>query len=123
MKIRIYYEDTDAGGVVYHTKYIAFCERARSELFFGHGVNFDEDGFVVREIKATFYAPAKLGDLVEIKTKVNSIKRSFVDITQLIYKKDSLLFEANIKLVYLKNWKISTMPEKYLQILKLWETK
>jgi len=123
MKIRVYYEDTDAGGVVYHTKYIAFCERARSELFFEQGVNFDEDGFVVREIKATFYAPAKLGDLVEIKTKVNSIKRSFVDITQLIYKKDSLLFEANIKLVYLKNWKISTIPEKYLQILKSWKTK
>jgi len=117
MKIRIYYEDTDAGGVVYHTKYIAFCERARSEIFFQNGINFEEDGFVVRDINATFYSPAKLGDLIDIKTTINSIKRSFVDITQSIYKNETLLFEAKIKLVYLKDWKISTIPQNYKKIL------
>jgi acyl-CoA thioester hydrolase len=117
MKIRVYYEDTDAGGVVYHTKYIAFCERARSEVFFQNGINFDEDGFVVRDLQATFFSPAKLGDLLEIKTKINSIKRSFVNITQSIYKDDILLFEAKIKLVFLKNWKISTIPQTYIDIL------
>jgi len=118
MKIRIYYEDTDAGGVVYHTKYIAFCERARSEIFFKNGIIFNEDGFVVRDIKATFFAPAKLGDLIEIKTDILSIKRSFVELLQKIYKDDKLIFEANIKLVYLKNWKVSTIPSKYINILK-----
>jgi len=117
MKIRIYYEDTDAGGVVYHTKYIAFCERARSEIFFKHNINFDKDGFVVRDIKATFFSPAKLGDLIEIKTKVNSIKKSIVNITQSIYKDNKLLFEADIKLVYLKNWKVTSIPEHYKEIL------
>jgi len=117
MKLRIYYEDTDSGGVVYHTKYIAFCERARSEIFFKNGVNFEEDGFVVRNLNATFYSPAKLGDLIEIKTTINSIKRSFVNITQLIFKDEKLLFEVKIKLVYLKEWKISTIPENYKKIL------
>jgi len=117
MKIRVYYEDTDAGGVVYHTKYISFCERARSEIFFQNGIKFDEDGFVVRDIQATFFYPAKLGDLLEVKTKINSIKRSFVNITQSIYKDDNLLFEAKIKLVFLKNWKISTISDKYIKIL------
>ena len=117
MKIRIYYEDTDAGGVVYHTKYLSFCERARSEIFFRHNVNFKEDGFVVRDIKATFYHPAKLGDLIEVKTKLNNIKKSIVNITQLIYKDNELLFEADIKLVYLKNWQMSSIPQQYKEIL------
>jgi len=117
MKIRIYYEDTDAGGVVYHTKYIAFCERARSEVFFQHGIKFDEDGFVVRDLQATFYSPAKLGDLIEVKTTLDSIKRSFVNITQSIYKEDKLLFEAKIKLVFLRDWKVSTIPKDYIDIL------
>ena len=118
MKIRIYYEDTDAGGVVYHTKYIAFCERARSEVFFQNGITFEEDGFVVRDIQATFFSPAKLGDLVEVKTKIDSIKRSFVNITQKIYKNEILLFEAKIKLVFLKNWKIATISSRYIEILE-----
>jgi len=117
MKIRIYYEDTDAGGVVYHTKYIAFCERARSEFFFKNSINFDNDGFVVRDLKATFLSPAKLGDLVEVKTKIDSIKKSLALITQSIYKDEKLLFEAEIKLVYLKEWKMTTIPEKYKEIL------
>ena len=118
MKIRIYYEDTDAGGVVYHTKYIAFCERARSEIFFQNGIYFEEDGFVVRDVNATFYFPAKLGDLIDIKTTTNLIKRSFVEITQSIYKDEILLFESKIKLVYLKKWKIASIPNSYIKILK-----
>jgi len=118
MKIRIYYEDTDAGGVVYHTKYIAFCERARSEIFFKNGIKFENDGFVVRDIHAIFFSPAKLGDLIEIQTTINSIKRSFVDITQKIFKDDKLLFEAQIKLVYLKDWKVSSIPDLYKKVLE-----
>ena len=110
MRIRVYYEDTDAGGVVYHTKYLAFCERARSEIFFNNGVKFENDGFVVRDLSATFYATAKLGDLLEIKTEVISIKRGFANIIQKILKDKILLFETKIKLVYLKEWKISTIP-------------
>jgi len=117
MKIRIYYEDTDTGGVVYHTKYIAFCERARSELFFKNGINFTDDGFVVRDLKATFFSPAKLGDILEVKTIINSIKKSIALITQSIYKDEKLLFQAEIKLVYIKEWKPTTIPEKYKEIL------
>ncbi len=116
MKIRVYYEDTDKAGVVYHTNYIAFCERARSEKFFQNGITFENEGFIVRHIDASFYAPAKLGDLLEVKTQIDSIKRSFVNVTQQIYKDDTLLFEAKTKLVFLKDWKISTIPENYMKI-------
>jgi len=116
MKIRIYYEDTDSGGVVYHTNYIAFCERARSEIFFQNGIKFENEGFIVRHIDASFYSPAKLGDLIEVKTHIDSIKRSFVNVTQQIYKENILLFEVKTKLVFLKDWKISTIPENYIKI-------
>ena len=59
MKIRVYYEDTDTGGIVYHTNYIKFCERARSEMFFERGMvpsQSDESGFVVRNLSANFLA-------------------------------------------------------------------
>ena len=118
MKIRIYYEDTDRGGVVYHTQYLAFCERARSEIFFQNGIDFSESGFVVRKLTATFYSPAKLGDLVEVKTEINSIKRSILDLTQYIYKNNKLLFELQVKLIHLKNNKISTIPDNYIDILR-----
>ncbi|NPA55492.1 MAG: YbgC/FadM family acyl-CoA thioesterase [Epsilonproteobacteria bacterium] len=118
MQFRVYYEDTDAGGVVYHTKYLAFCERARSELFFQNNIYFQEDGFVVRDVQATFYLPARLGDLIDVHTKVDAIKKSIAHITQDIYKQDQLLFHAQIKLVFLKNWQITPIPLEYTKILE-----
>ncbi len=73
MKIRIYYEDTDAGGIVYHTNYIKFCERARSEAFFSANMMpFDSDnsGFIAKDLKCSFLSTAKLGDLVNVTTEV-----------------------------------------------------
>ena len=71
MKIRIYYEDTDAGGIVYHANYIKYCERARSEMFFDPEVKpFSKDGhFVVSEIRAKFKKPAVLSDILTAELK------------------------------------------------------
>jgi len=78
MKIRIYYEDTDAGGIVYHTNYIKFCERARSEIFFKSDfeVMDKNSGFVVKNLNANFFKPAKLGDMIEVKTKLVEAKNA-----------------------------------------------
>lgn len=67
MKIRIYYEDTDAGGIVYHANYIKYCERARSEYMFRQNImpgSGSEHGFVVRSLKADYYAVSILGDML-----------------------------------------------------------
>lgn len=72
MKMRVYYEDTDAGGVVYHSNYLKFCERARSEIFFNKKVDiFDasKGHFLLAKANCNFLKPAKLGDMIEIKTK------------------------------------------------------
>ena len=76
MQMRVYYEDTDAGGIVYHTNYIKYCERARSEHFFvknmmpGEGSQY---GFVVRKINADFLGSARLGDILKVKTRNNFV--------------------------------------------------
>jgi len=117
MKKRIYYDSTDAGGIVYHTEYIKFCEQARSELFFKHNVFFENDGFVVTEINAKFISSAKLGDIIEIKTKVLEISKVKVNIKQEIYKENKKIFELTATLAYMKNYKLSKIPEHYKEIL------
>ncbi len=117
MKIRIYYDATDTGGIVYHTKYLEFCEQARSEIFFSNNIFFENEGYVVKNLEANFIKSAKLGNIIEVKTIIKEIKSASLNIVQQIYKEDTKIFETNIKLVYLKNGKISKIPQKHIKIL------
>ena len=122
MKIRVYYEDTDAGGIVYHSNYINFCERARSECFFKAGSSpvLDRGSFVVASLEAKFKASARLGDLLDVKTQILSLKSSSLVLNQNVYKDNVMLFEMQIKLAYLKEGKVGRMrPEiqEYVQRL------
>ncbi|NPA61656.1 MAG: YbgC/FadM family acyl-CoA thioesterase [Epsilonproteobacteria bacterium] len=119
MKIKIYYEDTDAGGVVYHTNYLKYCERARSELFFSRGLmplGEDGSGFVVRSLKCDFLTPARLGDVLEVTTEISDTKRVSIRLKQSIYRCDIKIFEMDITLVFVKNSKPSKIPQKFLKI-------
>jgi len=121
MKIRIYYEDTDAGGIVYHTNYIKYCERARSEIFFQRGVKptlGDQSGFVVRDIKASFLATAVLGDILEVTTKILTMKRSSVVLLQEVWKKEVKVFSMEVVLVYVDEGKPCRIPEEFEDIFK-----
>jgi acyl-CoA thioester hydrolase len=102
VKIRVYYEDTDTGGVVYHSNYINFCERARSDVFFQRGLTpaLESGHFVARKIVADYLASAKLGDLLDVKTELLEMKAASFILKQIIYKGDKKLFEMSITLVY-----------------------
>ncbi|MCF6206922.1 MAG: YbgC/FadM family acyl-CoA thioesterase [Sulfurovum sp.] len=116
MKIRVYYEDTDAGGIVYHTRYINFCERARSEIFFNNGMlptSGEKSGFVVRKINADFLGSAVLGDLLEVKSRLLSLKRTSTTLLQEVYKGEEKLFSMEILLVYMDHGKISRIPNHF----------
>lgn len=127
MKIRIYYEDTDAGGIVYHANYIKYCERARTESFLKENVApFTKNGhFVVSHIDASYISPAKFGDTLEITTKVKECKKASTLIEQKIYKISSLeqenlkelLFVALIKVVFVSNNKPTKMPDFLLEFI------
>jgi len=117
MKIRVYYEDTDAGGIVYHTNYIKYCERARSEIFFERGempTDGDNSGFVVRHIDANFLGMAMLGDILEVNSKVIKEKNVSVIIKQTILKENKKIFEMDVTLVFVKNGRPKSIP-KHLQ--------
>ena len=103
MKLRVYYEDTDTGGVVYHSNYLNFCERARSEAFFAQGMSpvLESGHFVARRVNAEFYSSAKLGDLLEIVTKLVEVKAASFTLKQTIYRGDEKIFELDILLVYI----------------------
>ena len=103
MKIRVYYEDTDTGGVVYHSNYFNFCERARSDAFFKKGMTpvLENGHFVARKVNADFYISAKLGDILDVKTELLEMKAASFSLRQTIYKEDKKIFELEILLVYL----------------------
>lgn len=120
MKIRVYYEDTDAGGIVYHTNYIKYCERARSESFFSRGLKpleGDTSGFIVSSLNANFSAPAYLGDMIEVKTEILTLKKSYIILLQKVYRDDIELFSMEIKLAFVVCGKISRIPERFVKIL------
>ncbi len=125
MKIRIYYEDTDAGGIVYHTNYIKFCERARSEAFFQAGLDFTKEGgyFVVSSLEAKFIASAVLGDEVFVRTKILELKKASFVLEQEIYKFDDknaekLLFRATITLAFMKEEKLAKINDEIKKFLE-----
>ena len=119
MKIRVYYEDTDTGGIVYHTNYIKFCERARSELFFERGMlpsQGDNSGFVVRNINANFLATSKLGDILHVTSKILTLKNSSLTLLQEVWKDDQKVFSMEVLLVYIDNGKPSRIPKEFSEL-------
>ena len=103
MKVRVYYEDTDTGGVVYHSNYLNFCERARSEVFYERGLTPTlEDGhFVARRVVGDFFSSAKLGDVLEVKSELVKLKAASFILKQYIYKSQEKIFELEILLAYI----------------------
>lgn len=111
--VRVYYEDTDAGGVVYHANYLKFMERARSEWLINLGCSVvkceQEYGilFVVKQLEIDFSAAARLGDVLRIETKVLKLGKVGMTMQQVIYnaaseKDDLLICSALVKLASVK---------------------
>lgn len=124
MHIRVYYEDTDAGGIVYHSNYLNFCERARSQLFFDAGRSPILEGghFVAKHIEADFIKSAKLGDVLEIKTSLQEMKNASFTLLQQVFRDGEKLFEMTIVLVYIdfagKMVKIPALEREFFLALK-----
>ncbi len=108
--IRVYFEDTDAGGVVYHGNYLKFAERARTELMRAGG--FDHSGLakehgvliVVRDCTMEFIAPARLDDALEVRSQVTTIGGASLSIRQEVFRPmpetggDKLLVRIELRL-------------------------
>ena len=104
LPVRVYYEDTDAGGVVYYANYLKFCERARTEWLRTIGVSqqalIDEQGlaFVVRSVQADYLASARLDDALEVVTRVAMLRRASILFEQQVMRGQELLFTTRVLL-------------------------
>lgn len=100
--IRIYYEDTDAGGVVYYANYLKFFERARTEMLRAMGFEQDtlrtEAGivFVVRSVKIDYLKPALFNELLQVRTELSEVKKTRLIFQQVMRKDGIVLCSAEI---------------------------
>jgi acyl-CoA thioester hydrolase len=102
--VRVYYEDTDSGGVVYYANYLKFMERARTEWLRVHGFEqtdlMREHGviFVVRDVHITYLRPAVFDDLLEVTVSVHATGRSWIEFAQTV-ERNEILSRAQVKIV------------------------
>ena len=123
---RVYWEDTDAGGVVYHARYLAFMERARSEwmraLGWDQGVLRDRDDqvFVVRAMDIDFRAPARLDDQLQVSVRLLECRGASFSVGQRIERDGSLLVEARVRIAALRasDFRPRPIPDALLTELK-----
>ena len=109
--VRIYYEDTDVGGVVYYANYLRFIERARTEWLRAAGFELDvlqrdlKAVFVVRRVEADYHAPALLGNLISVTAEPTEVGASRLIIRQRVTRGrdggDELLFAAIVTLAFI----------------------
>jgi acyl-CoA thioester hydrolase len=116
--VRVYYEDTDAGGIVYHANYLKFTERARSEWVRDLGVDQRrlkaEQGIiiVVRRIEADYLRPALYDDLLAVTSVVKALGGSRIEMEQQVLRGQEVLFRAQVTLVCVgPNGRALRLPE------------
>jgi len=125
--IRVYIEDTDAGGIVYYVNYLKFMERARTEalrsLGFGKQFIFEQDEmFVVHSMQVDYRAPARLDDELAVSANVIRRARTYLLFRQTVMRQDELLCAAEIKVACVgrKNMKPTAIPrmiaERFVQL-------
>ena len=119
MNIRVYYEDTDLGGVVYYGNYLRFIERARSEWIRDLGIdqikmrNEEESIFVVTKIKADYLSPAYFDDMLTVDTRIKVVSPVRAYFYQNIFRKEKVIFKAEVCVTCTSNsGKVLRLPEK-----------
>ena len=124
--VRVYYQDTDAGGVVFHAQYLAFMERARTELLNKAGIDLsrlsDERRvmFMVYELAVRFHQPARLNDLVSVSAEVVKMGRASVVFRQRVERGQALLVEADVTLAVVDRVRMrpARMPDELKKALE-----
>ena len=109
LPVRVYFEDTDAGGVVYHASYVRFCERGRTDFLRLLGTdarrlidgseNREPAAFVVRRMTFDFFRPARMDDLIEVETRVKEIGGASVTLIQTVNRDGKRIVEAEVTVV------------------------
>ncbi len=117
--VRVYYEDTDFSGVVYHASYLRFMERARTEYLRELGIHqqsiFDGShgeafGFAVRRMEIDFMKPARMDDLLDVTTSPANIGGASIDLVQQVMRGEDLLIAARVRIACVTNGRPARLP-------------
>ncbi|MGY1458095.1 MULTISPECIES: tol-pal system-associated acyl-CoA thioesterase [unclassified Luteimonas] len=127
---RVYWEDTDAGGVVYHARYVAFLERARSEWMrsLGYGQQALIDGldlvFAVRDMQLDFRRPARLDDALEVTVALARVRRVSLEFVQEVLHGGDVLASARVRVAALdtRSFRPRALPDVLYGQLKSLES-
>ena len=125
-KTKVYYEDTDSGGVVYYANYLKFIERARTNLIQELGFSLKslsekyDCHFVVKNIHCGYIQSAKLEDELSIQTKFIDIKKASFELEQNIYKDDKLIFKSKVLMVNINSTgKPMKIPDSLISVINV----
>jgi acyl-CoA thioester hydrolase len=122
LTVRVYYEDTDFTGIVYHANYLRYMERGRTNylrlLGTDHRVMFEEAeheapgfAFVVRSMSIDFLKPARMDDVLEVLTEPREVKGASITVQQRIMRGDGLLVEAHVRVAFVSGGRARPIPK------------
>jgi acyl-CoA thioester hydrolase len=122
MRVRVYYEDTDFTGIVYHANYLRFMERGRTNhlrlLGASHRALFEEAeretpgfAFVVRSMQIEFLKPARMDDVLDIETAPEEVKGASITLHQRIVRGEELLIEAHVRVAFVCDGRARPIPK------------
>ena len=122
MAVRVYYEDTDFSGAVYHASYLRFMERGRTNylrlLGVGHRALFEEAtreapgfAFMVRAMQIEFLKPARMDDVLEVGTQPQEVKGASVTLHQRILRGTDVLVEAQVRVAFVAGGRARPIPK------------
>ena len=111
--VRVYYEDTDFSGVVYHASYLRFMERGRTEMLRALGIEQAglEFGFAVRAMQIDYLKPARMDDELTIETTTRSIGGATLDLDQRVLRGDDVLVTASVRIACIAQGRPARLPK------------
>ena len=121
--LRVYYEDTDFSGAVYHASYLRFFERARTEMLRARGINQKELftqtglGFVVRKMTLDFKRPAEMDDEIIVTTLISAIKGASLMLRQTLHRGSEVLVAAEVLVACVKQGRAARLPAALRHLL------
>jgi acyl-CoA thioester hydrolase len=128
MHVRVYFEDTDFTGIVYHANYLRFMERGRTNhlrlLGANHRALFEEAeretpgfAFVVRSMQIEFLKPARMDDVLEVETEPEQVKGASITLHQRIRRGEELLIEAHVRVAFVCDGRAKPIPKPLRQAM------
>ena len=129
MQVRVYYEDTDFSGIVYHANYLRFMERGRTNhlrlkgaeqhaLFAEAQVETPGFAFVVRSMQIDFLKPARMDDVLEVVTWPVAVKGASIMLTQEVRKAEDVLVKAEVRVAFIGEGRAQPIPKALRMLLK-----